>query len=481
MLNRNARFTALRRWIQTPRARRAFTIAGRGAAGAAAAGAGLAFGLRGVKESLHADERVDLWHATTFDIGGPADSRALASRLARETLPAIGVSLAEFQDAARRLEPVELELEELAERHVESSTSSANKLDEDVAALVARWREQGRFGSRQTGGFFGRRLTSDAQGVDIGATVPPYLVRDQDTLAVSASASGNAKEREAAVVALQRWGCARLRGAVTTEDVTILREQLGLVSVAGASTNSSSARQHPRRAGEVGQWILQKDPNIAMGRYTFGRLHCLLRGSPFLEARATSVHSAVAPLVHAFFRSDVAKGGRVFLSEAQLIIADPCAESQDWHLDATAGPGLTVLVPLSNVMHDRASQALLPGTHHLHDPHASVRERFGRCFSALCSSHGAVTAPPNVSESASEKATKLNSPGLWAAGDALVLDGRVLHRGLINDGLGAPMPLLILRYDLKETPPPGCGRLRLLFMARVGTLLDAVFRLYAAV
>ena len=34
---------------------------------------------------------------------------------------------------------------------------------------------------------------------------------------------------------------------------------------------------------------------------------------------------------------------------------------------------------------------------------------------------------------------------VWAAGDALVLDGRTLHRGLGNDSLGASIPMLVPR------------------------------------
>lgn len=75
---------------------------------------------------------------------------------------------------------------------------------------------------------------------------------------------------------------------------------------------------------------------------------------------------------------------------------------------------------------------------------------------------------------------------VWSAGDALVLDSGTLHRGharsseatspvaernkslihlrqkcvqclqgLANDSLGAPVPVLVLRYDPKDRPAPG--------------------------
>jgi len=218
----------------------------------------------------------------------------------------------------------------------------------------------------------------------------------------------------------------------------------------------------------VGRWLLQKDPNVAMGRYTFGRLHCLLRGSPELEPLATSVHAAVAPLVHAFFREAQAQGGQVFLSEAQLIVADPIADAQSWHLDSAGGnPALSIFLPLAPIPPGHGPQELLPGTHALHVSQLSLRERLRRCLSALCATHGAVSSAAPARD--------------WAAGDALALDGRLLHRGLANDSLGAPIPLLVLRYDLTETPPPGCSRRWLRMMTRMGGMLDAVFRLYSVV
>ena len=32
-------------------------------------------------------------------------------------------------------------------------------------------------------------------------------------------------------------------------------------------------------------------------------------------------------------------GNPIFLSEAQLVIADPCAETQQWHIESATGKG----------------------------------------------------------------------------------------------------------------------------------------------
>eukprot|EP00928_Gymnodinium_smaydae_P040770 TRINITY_DN2761_c0_g2_i1.p3 TRINITY_DN2761_c0_g2~~TRINITY_DN2761_c0_g2_i1.p3 ORF type:complete len:227 (+),score=46.37 TRINITY_DN2761_c0_g2_i1:1807-2487(+) len=224
----------------------------------------------------------------------------------------------------------------------------------------------------------------------------------------------------------------------------------------------------------------QRDANVAMGRYTFGRLHCLLRGSGAFEPAAVAAHAAVAPLVHAFFRPHTAEGASVFLSEAQLVVADPCAETQRWHLDSVGGPALTVLVPLSTARASHGPQAVLPASHHLHDRRLPLLQRFGKCVSALAASHGAQTLVAHPSASSAAAAAP-DAEGCWAAGDALLLDSRLLHRGLPNESLGAPFALLVLRYDLTDSPPPGCGRTFLLSMARVGSVLEHMFKFYAAV
>lgn len=443
------------------RFRRAAIIAGKATAGTAAAGIGLTLGLGQIKRGLHAEEPLDLWLEAAFDLrtqgervdghDGLRDPQRLA-----ELAEIGGFQVSEFQAAAQSLRPVEMQLEELQVRLMKEATSSPTQRPDEIAALATQWRERGYFGAEvPPQGIFGRRNTSDAQGVDIGARVPTYLIPvDGVPSAAPVSWGLDGATREAALASLQHWGCTLLRNAITQEDLLALRTALGLGQGAGT-----------RRAGQVGQWILQRDPNIAMGRYTFGRLHCLLRGSPVFEPDVVAPHSVLAPLVHSFFRTAEANGQRVFLSEAQLIIADPCAEAQFWHLEGVGGPGLTAMIPLVNVALDRGPQELLPGTHWLQDRSLPLRERLRRCLAALSATHGAVNVTGKTP---------------WAAGDALVMDRRLLHRGMSNDSLGAPIPVLVLRYDLVETPAPGCGRVKLLAASRLGSAISAAFRLYAA-
>ena len=114
-------------------------------------------------------------------------------------------------------------------------------------------------------------------------------------------------------------------------------------------------------------------------------------------------------------------GNSIFLSEAQLVVADPCAEIQQWHVDSATGRGcfqlatlwwhgffifplecldgtytptktskrkvnqfvllvtacyqscsrksggLSIFIPLQDIALDRGPQEVLPGTHSLHD------------------------------------------------------------------------------------------------------------------
>eukprot|EP00931_Biecheleriopsis_adriatica_P064244 TRINITY_DN39055_c0_g1_i1.p1 TRINITY_DN39055_c0_g1~~TRINITY_DN39055_c0_g1_i1.p1 ORF type:complete len:509 (-),score=96.62 TRINITY_DN39055_c0_g1_i1:36-1562(-) len=505
----SSRLLRLQRALASPGFKHAATIAGKASAGILAAGAGLAIGLREAKRALRYETPVDLWSQASFDVrrstAGTPESAAAASALA--ALPGLcaraGISEEDFWAAARRLSPVEIQLEELHESFV-ADAKGASKLSpadrhtkEDE--LVATWKELGYFDQnvlmRDRANTFGRRLTSDAQGVDIGVLVPPYLSSNAgrnkadagdevpSTQAVAwktpASISGTQTQlclRDAAESSLDRWGCVLLRGLLSAEDILQLKTALGIGGV-----NGKDGRHIPsRRAAEIGMWMEQHDPNILMGRFTFGRLHVLLRGSPIFEPEAVAPHASLAPLVHGHFKEEQRAGKRIFLSEAQLIIADPLCEMQRWHLDAVGGRGISVFVPLTNVALDRGPQQVLPGTHSLHDPRLSFREGVRRCLSALCATHGAVSTAEGLS--LSPKAFDSDAKHrIWAAGDALVLDAAALHRGLTNESLGAPAPVLVLRYDVREHPPPGCRRSWLVAMQQLGSMLDSVFRLYAFV
>eukprot|EP00933_Yihiella_yeosuensis_P048035 TRINITY_DN4403_c4_g1_i1.p1 TRINITY_DN4403_c4_g1~~TRINITY_DN4403_c4_g1_i1.p1 ORF type:complete len:488 (+),score=88.35 TRINITY_DN4403_c4_g1_i1:88-1551(+) len=478
-----------KRLLATPQARRIAQVAAKGAAGTCAAAVGLGFGFRELKQRRKQEVPIDFWSEVSFDVRGTSSSN-VAAKSASAAVPALcernGIAQEHFWAAASRLRPVEYELQKLHEGTPATSSASL-KAQEDK--LAADWLAKGYFEAsslqKERATLFGRRLTSDAQGVDIGVLVPPYLISQAGSKGGASSSEsvpqavqpaawgGAATSPEAVDDTIKSWGAALLRGTLAPEDLAQLRCDFGL---GGVASSAGKRPDPPRRAAEVGMRMQQFDPNVAMGRYTYGRLHILLRGSPTYEPPAVAVHSALAPLVYHHFRDALASGDEVFLSEAQLIVSDPCAEVQRWHVDSVGGPGLTAFIPLTSVTLQRGPQQILPGTHALNDSQLSIRERLRQCLGSLCATHGAVTT---VSQGKSSDAASAQL--VWNAGDALVLDSRTLHRGLGNDSLGAPVPLLVVRYDLSSKPPPGCRRSWLLWMTRFGGMLESLFNFYSAV
>jgi hypothetical protein len=171
------------------------------------------------------------------------------------------------------------------------------------------------------------------------------------------------------------------------------------------------------------------------------------------------------------------------LSQLQLLDSEENSSNQFWHSD-NVKPGLTVLIPLVDMTATNGPTQLLPGSHRLiasaDGTGALAAMAVSQWASALLISWvggggggggGGGSSPPPVR-------------ALCAANDAVVYDSRTLHRGLGNysgsssdSGGGAAQPpqppqgrpsavaaaapppqsrpVLILRFDRQETPPPG--------------------------
>ena len=185
----------------------------------------------------------------------------------------------------------------------------------------------------------------------------------------------------------------------------------------------------------------------------FGRYH-RIEFSRDDVAVFEEIERPLLPLVRAFF--DVAEGqplrdGGIIRSELQLLTAVPQSAPQMWHSD-NRSRGLTLLVPLIDFTLDNGATQLLPCSH---------RRDGRRELDAL--RHGPMVA-------------------CAPRGSVVAYDARVYHRGLGN-GTGTPRPALVLRYDRRETPPPGCGPLGTAFhaiVARALQLLGGVYNMGAA-
>lgn len=115
---------------------------------------------------------------------------------------------------------------------------------------------------------------------------------------------------------------------------------------------------------------------------------------------------------------------RYQLTQTQFLLAKPGSEHQIWHRDNVA-PGLTLLVALDDIKSNGPTELLL-GSH--------------------SNKHNGMSGDDEV------------LLGCLHAGDAILYDARVIHRGRGYDNESdADRPVLILRWDALSTPPPGAG------------------------
>jgi hypothetical protein len=124
---------------------------------------------------------------------------------------------------------------------------------------------------------------------------------------------------------------------------------------------------------------------------------------------------------------------RYKLTQVQFLLAQPGSEHQIWHRDNIA-PGLTLIIALKDVKGNGPTELQL-GSH---------LDNFN-----IFNDHDEVLL------------------GCLTAGDALLYDARMIHRGrgyplfAVGGGDGGEehpeRPVLILRWDSLSTPPPGTG------------------------
>ena len=123
----------------------------------------------------------------------------------------------------------------------------------------------------------------------------------------------------------------------------------------------------------------------------------------------------------------------------------PRSASQAWHWDNRTR-GITIIVPLVDFTKTNGATQLLVGSHDMTWP--------------LLLQQGAQVAE-------------------CPAGGIAAFDSRTYHRGLGNETNEA-RPALILCYDRKVSPPPGCGGMELRAHAAFATVLNVVSAGWAA-
>ena len=152
---------------------------------------------------------------------------------------------------------------------------------------------------------------------------------------------------------------------------------------------------------------------------------------------------------------------RYELTDVQFLNAYPESNNQIWHKDNTCC-GLTAIIALKDVRSNGPTELLL-GTHKQN-------------FSLWTVFQDAVL------ESNDNKQSLVGKPmlGVIDAGDALLYDARIFHRGRGFRKSASDQqdrPVLVLRWDAASTPPPGAGLIKTTANTYIGCFLYAALSL----
>jgi Phytanoyl-CoA dioxygenase (PhyH) len=146
----------------------------------------------------------------------------------------------------------------------------------------------------------------------------------------------------------------------------------------------------------------------------------------------------------------------LMMTTLQIVDSLPGSATQIWHAD-NAEKGITVIIPLIDLTDCNGPTELIAGSHNL-----------------LCKR--TKTAEKGGDDSVWSKLSVVKP--LLSAGDGLVVDARVLHRGGANMS-ETSRAILVIRFDNKNTQPPCMGvagaTFRLLLAKVIAISLDSHF------
>jgi len=165
--------------------------------------------------------------------------------------------------------------------------------------------------------------------------------------------------------------------------------------------------------------------------------------------------TSLQDIVKSYFKQH--KIERYELTDVQFLNAYPESTNQIWHRDNTCC-GLTAIVALKDVRSNGPTE-LLTGTH---KQDFSLWEAFQNA----------------VFEEDDAARFSLGQPllGVIDAGDAILYDARIFHRGRgyrKSSESDQNRPVLVLRWDAANTPPPGAGLIKTTANTYTGCFLYA--------
>ena len=309
-------------------------------------------------------------------------------------------------------------VKQILKRSSESTTSTEALIAKVKEELVDHWIAKRYFDSSAfpKRSVFNSRETGEAIGVDIGCTVAPGFVSAESPVL-------SLDQATLATRMVEQWGFSFVKQALSPVQIEQLRRELRL--------DQSSASQ-------IGERVVGMDANISHSRAMPNRLHMVLRGSK-LESLTQPIHTALVPLVTLLQSRRDPGGESLMVSDVRVVVVDQAAEATNWTLLNPRG-GFTAMITL----HDRDTRAgtysLLPGTHFLADKNLNIFRRLQWTFQRFL-------ALPNTLA-----VTDVLADGCWRAGDALVLDNRLLVQAHENKMFKSGTYLLI-KYETPSTAP----------------------------
>lgn len=186
----------------------------------------------------------------------------------------------------------------------------------------------------------------------------------------------------------------------------------------------------------------------------------------------TSVNAETLPLVvslqhivQSYFKQHGIE--RYTITQLQFLNAFPESSNQIWHRD-NKFRGLTAIVALQDIRGNGPTELIL-GSH---------QQNFSLwpiCWNVI---HNYLRNYLPCDMDGDDSFSNLPLLGCIDAGDAILYDARIFHRGRGNKSLEAEgnvgRPVLVLRWDASNTPPPGAGLIVTSANRYLGSLIYAI-------
>jgi len=233
---------------------------------------------------------------------------------------------------------------------------------------------------------------------------------------------------------LKRDGVCVLHQAISAEDLNSCKQMDSFKASAEAKTNKAALTA------------------VKFWQSTPGRFH-LQQFSRDDQDFLSGLERSWMPLVTSYLPSMDGISPR--RTDVQLLVSLPGSQDQFFHQD-NRRQGLTILIPLVNVIIENGPTQLLPRSHNLT---AGAGEEVTSMDCSIMSTMVQV-----------QSSIRACIP----AGSAVVYDSRTLHRGLANTDLNQSRPALVFRYDYENTLPPGHTVISTILFRVLGNILCVV-------